>query len=97
MGFGYNGRSNYATWNVILWLSNDFILYNAMQGFKTYATPFRSFRQELKDSVGYTETKDGISLWNPILNIAEINEFIRSEDSMKPFVDGLADYSIAYT
>jgi len=85
MGYEYNGRSNYETWNVILWLSNDFILYNAMQGFKTYATPFRSFRQELKDSVGYTDTKDGVSLWSASLNIAEINEFIRSEDSIPAY------------
>ena len=72
----YNGWKNYETWNVALWLGNEYVLYNATRGFTGYKTPYLSLRRELKDAFGYTMTKDGVSLWDPKLDIEELNEMI---------------------
>ena len=74
---GYNGWKNYETWNVALWLQNDYPLYCITRGFKTYATPFLSLRQELSESLGYRTTKDGASLWDPTLDVAHLDSMIR--------------------
>ena len=45
---GYNGWKNYETWNVALWLQNDYPLYCITRGFNGYASPFLSLRHELE-------------------------------------------------
>jgi len=80
----FNGWKNFETWNVVLWLMNDFPLYCITTAFAKYTEPFKSLRQELKHSTfRYTKTDDGVSLWNRKLDIDAINEAIRqcaSED-----------------
>ena len=76
----YNGYKNYETWNVVLWLGNDFPVYHASKGYKTYPQPFLSFRKELRDGMlKCTHTGDGVSLWYPGLDIKAINEVIAEE------------------
>ena len=72
----YNGWKNWETWNVSLWLANEYALYNATRGFAGYKTPYLSLRQELRETFDFTRTKDGASLWDPKLDIDELNEMI---------------------
>ena len=75
----YNGWKNRETWNVALWLGNEYSLYCVTQGFKTYATPYKSLRSELESTFGYTKTKDGVNLWDKTLDIEALDEMIREE------------------
>lgn len=72
----YNGWKNWETWNVALWLSNDHPLYFAVKGYKGYVTPYLSLRRDLRESFSFTKTKDGVSLWNPTLDISALNALI---------------------
>jgi hypothetical protein len=74
---GYNGWKNYETWNVALWLQNDYPLYCITRGFKGYATPFLSLRHELAVSLGYAQTKDGVNLWDMSLDVAALDSMIQ--------------------
>ena len=64
---GYNGWSNYETWNVALWMQNDEGLYNlaaetgSYQDFLEVITEFR------------TKTPDGVRYDDPAVNVIEIN------------------------
>ena len=76
----YNGWKNYETWNVALWIGNDFPTYQASQGYKTYPQPYLSFRDELSNGMlKCTTTGDGVSLWDKGLDIEALNEAIREE------------------
>ena len=74
---GYNGWKNYQTWNVALWLQNDYPLYCVTKGFKTYATPFLSLRHDLAKSLNYRLTKDGVSLWDTSLDVDALDSMIK--------------------
>ena len=76
MNTQYNGWKNYNTWNVALWLGNDYPLYQVSMGYAKHATPFLSLRQDLRVSFGFTETRDGVSLWSRDLDIEAINDAI---------------------
>ena len=76
MGEEYNGWKNRATWNVALWLGNDYPLSNVARGYKGYATPYLSLRRDMMESFAFTLTRDGVSLWDPALDIKALNEFI---------------------
>jgi len=75
----YNGWKNWATWNVALWLGNDYPLYKAMQGYKGYVTPYLSLRRDLQESFGFTHTRDGANLWHPALDIQALDAFITEQ------------------
>ena len=72
----YSGWKNYATWNVVAWLDNEYILYSAAQGYKTYPQPYLSLRQDLRAAFGFTKTKDGVSLWDTSLDIEALNNLV---------------------
>ena len=76
----YNGWKNRETWNVALWIGNDYPTYRASQGYKTYPQPFLSFREDLsKGMLKCTTTGDGVSLWNPSLDIKALDEMMKEE------------------
>ena len=78
MDGSYNGWRNYETWNVILWIGNDYPVYRASQGYKTYPQPYLSLRQDLRDGMlKCTQTGDGVSLWDEGLDIEAIDEIIK--------------------
>lgn len=80
MGYTYNGYKNIATWNVALWLINDYPVYNALRGYRTYKTPYLSFRKDLRDGMlRCTATPDGHSLWDRTLDIERLDEIIREQ------------------
>lgn len=73
----YNGWKNWETWNVALWLQNEYPIYCSAKGYTTYKSPFLAFRYDLKNTFGYTKTKDNVSLWDANLDIKAIDEIIQ--------------------
>ena len=72
----YNGWTNYKTWNVALWLGNDYPIYCTARGYAKYASPYLSLRQDLREAFNYKATKDGVSLWSRDLDIAALDTLI---------------------
>ena len=66
----YNGWTNYHTWNVSLYIQNEYELYRTARGCDTYQD-FLNW-SGLEGSV----TPDGVSWTDPVLNIDELNEMI---------------------
>jgi|TARA_R100001086_G_scaffold18120_1_gene8913 hypothetical protein len=74
----YNGWKNRATWNVALWLGNDYTVYRASQGYSTYPQPYLSLRMDFMNGMfKCTHTGDGVSLWDKELDIEALDEMIR--------------------
>ena len=68
---GYNGWTNYQTWNVNLWIQNDEGLYSIAQD----AGDYQTFVHMMRD-LGSMETPDGVA-WNDSgINASELNENI---------------------
>ena len=68
----YNGWTNYETWNVALWLDNDYESYQLARTCKN----FREYRKA-KNLRGEPLTGDHISLFDDKLNIKELDDKIR--------------------
>ena len=70
----FNGWSNYETWNVALWIQNEFSFY-------ALALACGSYREFLfaiaVDSAGLA-TPDGVSWFDPALNFAELDSMIEA-------------------
>ena len=67
----YNGWTNYQTWNVALFIQNEFYLYQLAQGCDTY--------QDFVDLMTMSEqflTPDGVSWTDPTLGTDELDEMI---------------------
>lgn len=65
----YNGWTNFATWNVSLWINNDEGLYNEAKKCENY--------QQLVNLLydcGSKETPDGVKWNDEKINICELNE-----------------------
>ena len=76
----YNGWKNRETWNVALWIGNDFPVYNASRAYKTYPSPYQTFRWDLRNGMlKCKETGDGVGLWDANLDIEALNEMMREE------------------
>ena len=76
-GLDYNGWKNRETWNVALWMGNDWGWYLIAKAVKGYPQPFLSFRKQVMDSFSTTFTKDGVSLWDEDLDIKELDDAIK--------------------
>lgn len=68
----YNGWKNHATWNVALYIQNDYMLYKL-------ALLCNSYTQWLKASEGMRGafTPDGINWHDPRISRSEITEMLR--------------------
>ena len=64
----YNGWTNYETWNVALWLDNDYESYQFARTCKN----FKQYRAGVPPING-----DGVSLYNKKLNIKELDDKIK--------------------
>ena len=71
----YNGWSNYETWNVVLWMMNDFSLYKvARQAARVdLLNPYQFFVDEMRD-MNCQRTDDGVSWTDDNINQCEVNE-----------------------
>jgi hypothetical protein len=64
----YNGWANYETWNVALWLQNDWALYNIARRYDDYSRFVNRFCDD--------QTPDGVSFNDPKLDIDALNELL---------------------
>jgi hypothetical protein len=65
----YNGWANYETWNVALWLQNDYALYKFASRYDDYS--------KFVSAIGFgSETPDGVSFASPKLDYNELNEMM---------------------
>ena len=71
----YNGFTNYETWNVILWMMNDFSLYKvARQAARVdLLNPYQFFVDEMHD-MNSQRTDDGVLWTDDNINQCEVNE-----------------------
>ena len=74
----YNGYRNYNTWNIALWISNDYNLYNLavefMENFKGQA-PYKKFVEFL--GLEDEKTPDNAKFIDRSLSYRELNTFMR--------------------
>ena len=76
MSQGYNGWTNYETWNVALWLQNDEYLYHMMLFVKENMYPYEDLLSVLENA-GITKTGDGIRYDDDLIDRDEIVEMIK--------------------
>ena len=67
----YNGWTNYETWNVALWIQNDWSWYNLANE----AGDYQTFVDCLEAcSMNDATTGDGVKWNDPRVNVVELNE-----------------------
>ena len=67
----YNGWTNYETWNVALWIQNDWSWYNLANE----AGDYQTFVDCLEAcSMNDATTGDGVKWNDPKVNVVELNE-----------------------
>ena len=69
----YNGWTNYATWNVALWLQNDPGFYDMARMYRHHG--YKSLSHMLEESYG-SVTPDGVYWKHADLDIDELNEML---------------------
>ena len=69
LDISYNGWCNRETWNVALWINNDEGLYLLAQDCGDYETLVNVLYEEY----GVKETRDGVSLKDPKVNVIQLN------------------------
>ena len=69
----YNGWTNYETWNVALWISNDEGLYHIARDYRHYG--YKAFAETLKE-LDCFQTLDGVKWDDDSLNVCELDEMM---------------------
>ena len=70
----FNGWTNYATWNVALWMGNEESLNTLARRIAAGGGTYRDLAEGLVHTFGKTETPDGVSFSDPALNLQELND-----------------------
>lgn len=68
----YNGWTNYETWNVALWIENDFGFYSVA----LICDSYDEFVSHIACSDSGFTTPDGVCWFDPALNHDELNEML---------------------
>ena len=78
----YQGWYNYHTWNVALFINNEYRLYKAACSYVSYQTElgldisYEEFTRYFKDQLGDV-TPDGVSWSDPTLDTDELTEMLQ--------------------
>jgi hypothetical protein len=76
----YNGWSNYDTWNVMLWLNNDYGLYTRKEEFLAKCITAPTYRELIRHiGIGSQKTGDGILFDSPSLDLQELDDHLSAE------------------
>ena len=67
----YNGWANYETWNISLWLQNEYSFWKLARKFDNY----NRLIPHLENNFGQT-TPDGVRWMNPSVNVEELNAML---------------------
>lgn len=76
MSEGYNGWTNWETWNVALWIQNDEGLYAMAKRMKRLKYPYLTLANALNE-IGITETPDGAKYSDRHLDRIALNEMMQ--------------------
>ena len=68
---GYNGFTNYETWNICLWLQNDEVFYNIARKYDS----FDRLIPRLEHQYGQM-TPDGVRWMDGLINTDEVDEVL---------------------
>ena len=72
----YNGWANYETWNVTLWIGNDWSLYQLALDVVRDGGAYGNFVNILRDEWGRTHTPDDVA-WDDVnIDGIEVNDFL---------------------
>ena len=71
----YNGWANYETWNVALYIGNDYSLYTMAKETAEAGGTYDDFAESLKECGAYI-TPDGVSWTHPTLDTEELDEML---------------------
>jgi hypothetical protein len=69
----YNGYKNYETWNIALWLSNDYTLYKLAVSHSRAGYDYKSFASEIL----HGSTPDGVSYFDDRLDIEHLDQVMK--------------------
>ena len=69
----YNGWANYETWNISLWILNDYGFYKLAYEIAEQGGTYGNF----VDMIGYGETPDGVSWTDTKIDGIRINEMMK--------------------
>ena len=69
----FNGWANYETWNVALYIQNEYALYQAARNYSTYD----SFIPRAEIIMESQCTPDGVRWMDPIINTDELDEMLQ--------------------
>ena len=67
----FNGWANYETWNVALWLQNEYAFYKVARQYDRYD----ALIPRLENEFGKI-TPDGVRWMDPTINTAELDEML---------------------
>ena len=73
----YNGWKNYETWNVALWINNDYGLYTAAKEFANgNKGKVRAMYKTFVESYGLDKTPDNVKYLSTKLDYRRLNEMM---------------------
>ena len=78
----YNGWTNYETWNVALWIDNDYTIYNLVRKWVAYQleedqpVKYDILRHTLTELFG-SKTSDGVDWNDTCLDEDELDEMLQ--------------------
>ena len=72
----YNGWANYETWNVTLWIGNDWGLYQLACDVVRYGGTYVDLINAILLNCGATKTPDGVAYNDAKIDLRAVNNFL---------------------
>ena len=72
----FNGWANWETWNVSLWVQNEYGLYRIARRFMRTYTGSNAWRDLIADGDLPMVTPDGAAMDDPALDLEELDEML---------------------
>ena len=72
----YNGWANYETWNVVLWIGNDWNLYQLALDVVRHGGTYVDLINAILLNCGATKTPDDVAYNDAKIDLRAVNEFL---------------------